>query len=214
MKSTRPVVLMTLGALLIVVSGRAVEAQIGKGEISSAAEARALLDRYCVRCHNDRLTTAGLSLESVDLGAVAASAAVLEETVRKLRLGAMPPRGNPRPEPAVYAGLTSWLESELDNAAAVHPNPGRTESLHRLNRTEYGNVIRDLLHLEGLDFSTLLPGDDASYGFDNIAGVLGITSTHLDRYLAAARTISRTAVGDVTIKVYSALSTNAFVGFV
>lgn len=199
MRLNRPAVLMLLGALLIVLNGRLVEAQIGEVEISSATEARALLDRYCVRCHNDRLTTAGLSLESVNLDEVAASAVVLEEAVRKLRLGAMPPRGNPRPEPDVYAALTTWLESELDNAAARHPNSGRTEGLHRLNRTEYGNVIRDLLHLEGLDYSTLLPGDDASYGFDNIAGVLGITSTHLERYLAAARAISRTAVGDITL---------------
>jgi hypothetical protein len=199
MKLNRPAVLMALGTLLIVLNGGLVEAQIGEVEVSSAAEARALLDRYCVRCHNDRLTTAGLSLESVNLDEVAASATALEEAVRKLRLGAMPPRGNPRPDPDVYAALASWLESELDNAAALHPNSGRTEGLHRLNRTEYANVIRDLLHLEGLDYSTLLPGDDASYGFDNIAGVLGITSTHLERYLAAARAISRTAVGDVTL---------------
>ena len=199
MRSNHPVVLVALGTLLMVSSGRAMGAQTGEGEVSSAAEARALLDRYCVRCHNDRLTTAGLSLEAVDLDAVTASAEALEGTVRKLRLGAMPPRGNPRPEPATYVALASWLESELDDAATLHPNPGRTESLHRLNRAEYANVIRDLLHLEGLDYSTLLPGDDASYGFDNIAGVLGITSTHLDRYLAAARAISRTAVGDVTL---------------
>ena len=99
-----------------------------------------------------------------------ASAETLDKVVRKLRLGAMPPIGNPRPAPAAYGALTSWLESEIDRAAAAHPNPGRTESLHRLNRTEYANVIRDLLHLEGLDPSTLLPADDASYGFDNIAG--------------------------------------------
>ena len=199
MRANQPVVLVAMGLLLMVSSSRAVDAQARGTDVSSVAEARALLDQYCVRCHSDRLMTAGLSLEAVDLGAVGASAATLDKAVRKLRLGAMPPSGNPRPEPATYAALTSWLESELDRAAAARPNPGRTESLHRLNRSEYANVIRDLLHLEGLDYSILLPGDDASYGFDNIAGVLGMTATHLERYLAAARTISWTAVGDVTL---------------
>ena len=140
-----------------------------------------------------------MSLEGVDLEQVAAHAQTLERAVRKLRAGAMPPRGSARPEPATYAALTRWLETALDEAAAVRPNPGRTEALHRLNRAEYVNVIRDLLALEGLNATTLLPGDDASYGFDNIAGVLGMTSTHLDRYVTAARTVSRLAVGDVTL---------------
>ena len=154
---------------------------------------------YCVRCHNERLSTAGVSLELVDLDEAGAHAEVLEKAVRKLRAGAMPPQGNPRPEPATYASFRGWLETALDRAAADYPHPGRTESLHRLNRAEYANVVRDLLALEGLNWATLLPRDDASYGFDNIAGVLGITSTHLDQYLSAARTISRIAVGDVTL---------------
>ena len=173
--------------------------QASASTITSASEARAILDQYCVTCHNDRLRTAQLSLESVELTNPGAHSVPLEKAVRKLRLGSMPPLGRPRPEPAQYAALATWMESELDRAAAAAPNPGRTENLHRLNRAEYQNAIRDLLDLEGLDFATLLPRDDASYGFDNIAGVLGMTPTHLDRYLDAARAISRIAVGDVTL---------------
>ena len=166
---------------------------------AEAADARAILDQYCVTCHSDRLETGGLSLETVDLTDASASAERLEKVIRKLRLGAMPPLGMPRPDEATYTGLAAWLETELDRAAAAHPNAGRTETLHRLNRAEYENVIRDLLHIEGLDFSVMLPTDDASYGFDNIAGILGMSPTHLERYMSAARNISRMAVGDVTM---------------
>ena len=197
MRATPPVgIAIVLG--LAASGGPAVAEQV-PARVVSAADARVVLDRYCVRCHNDRLTTAGVSLEAVDLAQLGAHAESLEKAVRKLRAGAMPPRGNPRPEPAIYSALTSWLERELDRVAASRPNPGRTETLHRLNRAEYANAIRDLLALEGLDFTTILPRDDASYGFDNIAGVLGMTPTHLDRYLTAARTVSRLAVGDVTL---------------
>ena len=167
--------------------------------VSSADDAREILDRYCVGCHSDRLRTAGLTLQAVDLASPAAHAETLEKAIVKLRLGSMPPAGRPRPAPAVYSALAGWLETELDREAAAHPNPGRTESLHRLNRTEYANVIRDLLDLEGLNFATLLPSDDRSYGFDNVAGALGMTPTHLERYLDAARQISRIAVGDTSL---------------
>ncbi len=167
--------------------------------VSSADDARAILDRYCVGCHSDRLRTAGLTLQAVDLASPAAHAETLEKAIVKLRLGSMPPAGRPRPAPAVYSALAGWLETELDREDAAHPNPGRTESLHRLNRTEYENVIRDLLDLEGLNFATLLPSDDRSYGFDNVAGALGMTPTHLERYLDAARQISRIAVGDTSL---------------
>ena len=167
--------------------------------VGSADDARAILDRYCVGCHSDRLQTAGLTLQSVDLASPAAHAETLEKAIVKLRLGSMPPAGRPRPAPAVYSSLAGWLETELDREAATRPAPGRTESLHRLNRTEYANVIRDLLDLEGLNFATLLPGDDRSYGFDNVAGALGMTPTHLERYLDAARQISRIAVGDTSL---------------
>ncbi|MCY4076523.1 MAG: DUF1592 domain-containing protein [Acidobacteria bacterium] len=166
---------------------------------ASGAEAgagqRALLDRYCVACHNDRLRTGGLTLASgaVDVTDVAAHAEVWEKVVRKLRAGAMPPRPRPRPEPAAYAEFRSWLEGELDDAAAADPNPGRTETFHRLSRTEYRNAVRDLLALD-VDVGELLPADDTSYGFDNIAGVLGVSPTLMERYLSAARKISRLAV--------------------
>ena len=167
--------------------------------VGSADDARAILDRYCVGCHSDRLRTAGLTLQAVDLANPAAHAETIEKAIVKLRLGSMPPAGRPRPAPAVYSALAGWLETGLDREAAARPNPGRTESLHRLNRTEYANAIRDLLDLEGLNFATLLPGDDRSYGFDNVAGALGMTPTHLERYLDAARQISRIAVGDTSL---------------
>ena len=153
-----------------------------------------LLDRYCVACHNDRLETGGLSLQGMDLANVAGDAAVWEKVVAKLRAGAMPPQPRPRPEPAAYDGFRTWLETELDRAAAADLQPGRTEALHRLSRVEYRNVVRDLLDLD-VDVSDLLPADDTSYGFDNIAGVLGVSPTLMERYLAAARKISRLAVG-------------------
>ena len=165
------------------------------GQVGAAPDShRRLLDRYCVSCHNDRLETGGLSLQRSDLTNVAADAAVWEKVVAKLRAGAMPPQPRPRPEPAAYDGFRTWLETELDRAAAAELRPGRTEALHRLSRAEYRNVVRDLLDLD-VDVSDLLPADDTSYGFDNIAGVLGVSPTLMERYLAAARKISRLAVG-------------------
>ena len=155
---------------------------------------RQLLDRYCVTCHNDRLRTADLALDHHDVTRVADAPAVWETVVRKLRAGAMPPPSRPRPDTATNGRFVAWLENELDRAAAADPNPGRTEAFHRLNRTEYHHAVRDLLHLE-IDVAELLPADGASYGFDNIAGVLGISPTLLERYLAAARKISRVAIG-------------------
>ena len=167
---------------------------LAAGQAADPAGRRQLLDRYCVTCHNDRLETGGLSLEAVDLTNVAGEAAVWEKVIGKLRAGAMPPQPRPRPDRAAYDGLRTWLETELDRAAAADVRPGRTEALHRLSRTEYRNVIRDLVGLD-VDVSDLLPADDTSYGFDNIAGVLGISPTLMERYLAAARKISRLAVG-------------------
>ena len=155
---------------------------------------RELLDRYCVTCHNGRMRTAGLALDEHDVAAVGAAPAVWETVVRKLRAGAMPPMPRPRPDAATYDRFVGWLETELDRAAAANPDPGRTEAFHRLNRTEYHHAVRDLLDLE-VDVAELLPADGASYGFDNIAGVLGVSPTLLERYLAAARKISRVAVG-------------------
>ena len=157
---------------------------------------RALLDQCCVRCHNERLkdSYAGLALDTVDLTNVKEHADVWEKVVRRLRAGQMPPAGRPKPAEPARAAMVAWLETELDRAAADNPNPGRKDSFHRLNRAEYRNAIRDLLALD-VDVSALLPTDDASYGFDNIAGVLRISQSQLEQYLAAARKISRAALG-------------------
>ncbi|MCY4506257.1 MAG: DUF1587 domain-containing protein, partial [Acidobacteria bacterium] len=155
---------------------------------------RELLDRYCVTCHNGRMRTAGLALDEHDVAAVGAAPAVWETVVRKLRAGAMPPAPRPRPDAATYDRFVGWLETQLDRHAAANPDPGRTEAFHRLNRTEYHHAVRDLLDLE-IDVAELLPADGASYGFDNIAGVLGVSPTLLERYLAAARKLARMAVG-------------------
>ncbi len=157
---------------------------------------RALLDKYCVTCHNDRAKTGGLVLEKIDLGNVPANAEIWEKVILKLRLGAMPPAGMPKPsQPDVSAFLTA-LETSLDRAYAANPTPGRA-TLHRLNRTEYANSVRDLLALE-VDASSLLPPDDESYGFDNNADVLGVSPVLLERYVSASRKVSRMAVGDPT----------------
>ena len=157
---------------------------------------RAQLDRYCVTCHNQRVKTAGLSLDTLDLESVPAHAETWEKVIRKLRSRLMPPAGAPRPDATLYDGFASWLEKEIDRAAAANPNPGTKEPFHRLNRAEYQNVIRDLLDLE-IDVKDLLPPDDASYGFDNIGGVLKINQPVMERYLSAARRISRMALGSV-----------------
>ena len=163
---------------------------------AGAAEQRAVLDRYCVGCHNERLkeSYAGLALDTLDLTAAGAHAELLERVVRKVRSGQMPPAGRPRPDAAARDALASWIETQLDAAAAADPNPGRKDAFHRLNRAEYRNAVRDLLVLD-VDVAALLPTDDAGYGFDNIAGVLRISQSQLEQYLAAARKISREALG-------------------
>jgi mono/diheme cytochrome c family protein len=162
-----------------------------------AAEQRALLERYCVSCHNERLRERGtvpVSFAGLDLADVDANARTLEGIVLKMRAGLMPPSGAPRPDKSSHDAFVTWLETELDRAAAASPNPGRTEPFHRLNRAEYRNAVRDLLDLD-LDVSALLPADDVSYGFDNIAGVLKMSPTLMERYLSAAQRVSRLAVG-------------------
>jgi hypothetical protein len=154
---------------------------------------RALLDRYCVSCHNDRVKTANLSLQGLDLTKVAAHAEVWEKVIRKMRAGVMPPPDLPRPPRAEYEGLRDWLEAEIDRAAAPRPEPGAVV-LHRLNRTEYANAIRDLLDLR-IDATTLLPPDDSANGFDNIAGSLTLSPTLLESYTTAAARVARMAVG-------------------
>jgi hypothetical protein len=160
---------------------------------TSAAAERALLDQYCVTCHNQRLKTAGLMLDKFDLAHVGEDAQTWEKVVRKLRAGLMPPPGVRRPALAQYEGLRDWLETEIDRKAAGHTTPGSIV-LHRLNRTEYANVIRDLLDLE-IDPTTLLPPDDSARGFDNVAGSLTISPTLLEAYTTVATRIARMAVG-------------------
>ena len=161
-----------------------------------AAAQRALVDRYCVSCHNPRnLANAGrLDLTGVDFSEPAQHVDIFEKVVAKMRAGLMPPAGRRRPDPADRSKLISYLETELDRIAAAAPDPGRTEPFHRLNRAEYRNAVRDLLDLD-LDLTAFLPSDDASHGFDNIAGVLKISESRLEQYLAAARKISRAAIG-------------------
>src|SRR5262245_40414737 len=160
----------------------------------TSAPYRALLDQYCVTCHNERAKTASLMLDKMDLDRVATSAETWEKVIRKLRGGMMPPQGRPRPSNEDAYKFVSWLESSLDRAASAKPDPGRA-AIHRLNRTEYGNAIRDLLSLD-IDVTDLLPADDESNGFDNIADVLKLSPSLLEQYLSASRKISGLAVGD------------------
>jgi hypothetical protein len=160
----------------------------------NAPDYRAFLDKYCVTCHNEKTKTGGLILNNLDLTNIPANADIWEKVIRKVRVGMMPPQGLPRPDAATRDALVSSLQTTLDRAAAAHPNPGRP-LVHRLNRTEYANAIRDLLALE-VDAASLLPPDDSGYGFDNIADVLGVSPVLLERYLSAAGKISALAVGD------------------
>ena len=155
----------------------------------------ALLGKYCFTCHNDKRKVGGLVLENKDLSNVGPDAETWEKVVRKLRMGAMPPPGMPRPDLQTTDAFVSSLEAKLDQAAALHPNPGRTQALHRLNRAEYANAVRDLLGLN-VDTATLLPPDDAdTLGLDNDASLLSVPPALLDRYLIVARRVSRLALG-------------------
>ena len=164
----------------------------------AAAQTKPLTDQYCVFCHNNKLKTAGFSLEGLDPSNVESHAAAWEKVLSKLRAGEMPPPGAPHPSKAAVDAFTAKLESSLDAAAASHPNPG-APAIHRLNRAEYSNAIRDLLGIE-IDASATLPTDDSGYGFDNIADVLSTSPVLLERYISVARAASRLAIGDTNIK--------------
>ena len=170
---------------------------------AAAASSRRLLDRYCVTCHNDRLETAGLSLQEIDTLHVAEGAATWEKVIRKLRTGTMPPSNRPQPSAEARRAALEWLETSLDAASEANPNPGRTETLRRLNRTEYQNAIRDLLALD-VDAAALLLPDESGHGFDNVT-VGNLSPALLDRYISAARRISRLAVGARQESVESAV---------
>ena len=183
-------------ASLTVALPRAEAPQSAPPRPASSAETldRSVVDKYCVTCHNQRLKTGGLTLDTPDLANVAAHSDVWEKVIRKVEAGMMPPAGVPRPDAAARKALVANLEGVLDRAAKASPNPGRP-LVHRLNRAEYANAIRDLLAVD-LDVSALLPPDDSSAGFDNNADVLGLSPVLLESYLTAAERISALAVGD------------------
>ena len=199
MQKQRPacaVPLAAVGAALLLAAGAPPSfARPAPESVAATGEHQATLDRYCLTCHNDRLRIAGLALDAADVEAVGDDAATWEKVARKLRTRTMPPSPRPRPDEASYDGLVAYLEAELDRAAEAAPDPGRRPALHRLNRAEYANAVRDLLALE-IDAAALLPPDDASYGFDNIGDVLRVSPALLDSYLDAARTVATRAIGD------------------
>jgi cytochrome c5 len=189
---------LVTGAAATIFFGAAASSPRASGSQQPAAAAaspdRALVDRYCVTCHNQRATTGGLALDSADPGQAVQGAEVWEKVIRKVRGGLMPPVGMPRPDKAALAGFAARLETAIDTASAAHPRPGRPV-LHRLNRSEYGNAIRDLLALD-VDVTSLLPPDEEAYGFDNIADVLGVSPALMERYLSASWKVASLAVGN------------------
>jgi hypothetical protein len=178
---------------LVLLASAVMNAQSGPGPASVQRE---VLDKYCVTCHNSKLKTGGLALDQFDLTKIGENPETGEKIVRKLRAGMMPPLGVRRPDPATYEALTAWLETALDRGAAANPKfvpPG----VHRVNRTEYANSIRDVLGLD-VDAAEFLPVDDSSYGFDNVAGSLGVSPALVEGYMSAAAKISRLALGHET----------------
>jgi hypothetical protein len=162
------------------------------------ASPHSFTDQYCIFCHNRKSSTAGVCLEGINFADTAGNAATFEKVLRKVRTGEMPPAAMPRPTAAVAASFTKSLETALDRAAAANPNPGRP-AVHRLNRAEYSNAIRDLLALD-IQPGSSLPVDDSGYGFDNIGDVLSMSPALLERYMSVGRLISRLAVGNVGLK--------------
>lgn len=154
------------------------------------------INQYCLACHNDSLSTADVSFQNLDLSEVSNHGALQEKVLSQLRNRRMPPMEMPKPSEAVYNELVSWLESEIDELAASAPNPGRTDTFHRINRAEYANSVRDLLNID-VDVEELLPADDIdAYGFDNMADVLTVSPALMERYLSAARKTARLAIGE------------------
>jgi hypothetical protein len=185
---------------LVYLTARSSAAPLSQAEAAATQSIRPVLDRYCITCHNDRLKTAGLVLEGFDLTRAGRDPDAWEKVARKLRTREMPPPGLPRPDHETYERATTALETALDQAATTHPNPGRVV-VHRLNRTEYVNAVRDLLALD-IDGRSLLTADEPDQqGFDNVAGVLSVSPRLLENYLSAASVVSRLAVGDPSLGV-------------
>jgi mono/diheme cytochrome c family protein len=180
--------------LLLLIAPSAIPADTVTAPATTSDSEAAFVTTYCVACHNDRAKTGGLTLQSRNFARMADDADIWEKVVGKLDAGMMPPAGVPRPGKAETNAFVTGVETQLDHAAMAHPNPG-APALHRLNRTEYANAIRDLLALD-IDASTMLPADDSADGFDNIADVLGVSPSLIESYVAAAMKLSRTAVGD------------------
>src|SRR5436190_1457217 len=193
-----------LRVIAVIVSGAITLSVVGSQRGSSPASTpaahtakspqRALIDQYCTNCHNSDDKVAGLALDELSLDRIPEAAITWEKVVMKLRGGMMPPIGQPKPDAASVNALIATLETSLDRAGNAKPNPGRS-AIHRLNRTEYGNAVRDLLDIN-LDVAELLPPDDESNGFDNMADVLRLSPSLVEQYLAASRKISALAVGD------------------
>src|SRR5262249_22560746 len=193
MKSWTKVAAISSALCLALVHMQAQTPVAGVDQSPATSSQRQFLDRYCATCHNDRLKTGGLSLEHVEVSRPDAQTEVWEKVVHKLRTGVMPPPNMLQPPKAERLALVTWLETSLDAASAAKPNPGRTETLRRLNRTEYQNAIRDLLALD-VDAASLLPADESGQGYDNVI-VGDLSPTLLDRYISAAQKISSLAVG-------------------
>ena len=201
--------LVVAAALLVGVGSSAIQAggaqsaAVRAPQVPANTSSKAFVDAYCVTCHNQRLKTADLALDTLDPSAPAANAAVWEKVLRKVRTGAMPPPQARHPDKPVAEAFTASLEASLDRAAAASLDPGRTPAVRRLNRTEYQNAVRDLLAIDSfpkeMDMSLLLPADDIGEGFDNMADALFVSPTLIERYLGAARKISRLAVPDLAI---------------
>ncbi|MCH2324551.1 MAG: DUF1587 domain-containing protein, partial [Pseudomonadales bacterium] len=163
---------------------------------SGAELLNATLNQYCLACHNDALSNADISFQNIDISELSAHGGLPERLLSQLRNRRMPPMEMPKPPEEVYVELVNWLETEIDTLAAANPNPGRTDTFHRMNRAEYANAIRDLLNIE-VDVEELLPADDIdAYGFDNMADVLTVSPALMERYLSAARKISRLSLGE------------------
>jgi mono/diheme cytochrome c family protein len=191
--------LASVGAVIAAALLPAATPQAQNSVPATAADHQAVIQQYCVACHSGPTPFARLNLENFDLANFEENGVVWEKLVRKLRMRAMPPAGMPRPNEATYDAMVKYMEDGRDRLAETKPNPGRP-TLHRLNRTEYANAVRDLLAVD-VDVTELLPADDIGYGFDNIGDVLQVSPFLMERYLGAARKISRIAVGDPNMPV-------------
>jgi mono/diheme cytochrome c family protein len=189
-------VLISAWAVTLTAGGPTLASQQTQPASSAASVSpQAVLTKYCISCHNQKLRTGGLSLDNLDATKPSANADVWERVIERLRAGSMPPPGRPRPDAATYHAVASSLETEIDRVWVTNPNPGRISAVHRLNRAEYNKAIRDLFALD-LDVKPQLPGDDTADGsFDNFADVLSISTAHLERYMSVARQVTRLATG-------------------